>query len=147
MNKSRSYELLSIPVAIRILVVIDTVIFLLAALFHLGLPNFTGIATLSLPPILPAAIVEGSIGIIFAITILALFTHRTWARNLALFAHGYALLGVFVGILTLSGVFSAVRGGEIRPVVSNDIYYHIVMLLLIIPGLALLLTPEGKTSS
>lgn len=145
MNKSRTYDLLSIPVAIRGLVVLDTAIFLLAALFHLGMPNFTGIAILSLPQILPAAIVEGSIGIMFGISALALFTRQTWARNLALFAHGYALLGVFVGILALSGVFSAPSGAEVRPVVSNDIYYHIVMLVLIATGLVLLLTPEGKT--
>lgn len=124
---------------VRVLVVIQAVIYLLAAALHLGLQ--TPLAAINLPPLLPAAIVEGSIGIFMVIVAVALFTRWPWAWTTAIVAHGYALLGVLVGILTLSGAFS---GGPAST--SHDIYYHMLMLLLIVFGLAFLLNPDGKAS-
>ncbi len=126
------------------LTVIQSAIFFLAALFHFGVPNFTGIDILSLPEILPAGIVEASIGLFLALSTLALITRRSWARQFSLFTYGYALLGVFIGIFSLSGVFSSLKGQGAQASLSNDLYYHMLMLMLILISLALLLTRGGN---
>ncbi len=140
MRETRIQPTPGVATTVRVLVVVQAVIYLLAASLHLGLQ--TPLAAINLPPILPAAIVEGSIGIFMVVVAVALFTRRPWAWTTTLVAHSYALLGVLVGVLTLSGVFS---GGPAST--SHDIYYHMIMLLLIAFGIAFLRSPGGDPPS
>jgi hypothetical protein len=115
---------------ICVLVVFETAVFLSAALQHLGVPISLGFTLLSEPRILPAAIVEGSSGLLFFVCAIALLSSKDWAMPAAVGIHIYALAGVLLGILSLAMGF-----GPRTP--TNDLY-HMLMLLLIIPGLALL---------
>ena len=113
----------------RVLAVFEAAIFLLAALQHLGLPISLGFTILAEPRIIAAAIVEGSSGLLFVVCAAALFSGRDWAWTSALVAHVYAIAGVLLGIFSLAMGFGP-------RTLTNDIY-HMVMLLLIMPGLAL----------
>ncbi len=113
----------------RVLAVFEAAIFLLAALQHLGLSISLGFTLLAEPRIIAAALVEGSSGLLFVVSAYALFSGRGWARAAALAAHVYALAGVLLGIFSLALGFGPRS-------LTNDIY-HMVMLLLIMPGLAL----------
>jgi hypothetical protein len=116
---------------IRVLVVLEAATFLLAALQHLGYPIPLGFVLLAEPRIPPAALVEGSSGLLFVVSAYALFTGRDWAWVTTLVTHVYALGGVMLGIFAL-----VMRFGP--RTATNDIY-HMMMLLLLMPGLALLL--------
>ena len=122
----------------RVLAVFEAAIFLLAALQHLGLSILLGFTLLAEPRIIAAALVEGSSGLLFVVSAYALFSGRGWGRGAALVPHVYALAGVLVGI------FSFARGFGPRTL-TNDIY-HMVMLLLIMPGLALWLGVNSSTT-
>jgi hypothetical protein len=122
----------------RVLVIFEALIFLLAALQHLGLSISLGFTVLAEPRIIPAAIVEGSSGLLFVISAYALFSGRNWAWAAALVTHVYAIAGVLLGIFSLALGFGP-------RTLTNDIY-HMVMLLLIMPGLALLLGVNSSTA-
>jgi hypothetical protein len=113
----------------RVLVISEALIFLLAALQHLGVSISLGFTLLAEPRIIAAAIVEGSSGLFFVVCAAVLFSGRDWAWVAALIAHIYALAGVLLGIFSLAMGFGP-------RTLTNDIY-HMVMLLLIMPGLAL----------
>ncbi len=123
-------------VTIRVLVVLEAVVFLLAAVQHLGVSIPVGFAVLSEPPIFPAAIVEGSSGLLFVLTAFALFAERNWARTSALVSHVFALAGVMLGIFSLS-----VGAG---PRTSTNDLYHMLMLVMIMPGLALIMAENTE---
>jgi hypothetical protein len=76
----------AVATVVRVLVVFETVAFLLAALLHLGARIPVGFAILAADPILPAAIVEGLAGLVFAVGAYAVFTHTTWAWPAAIVA-------------------------------------------------------------
>jgi hypothetical protein len=115
----------------RVLVVLEAAIFLLAALQHLGYTIPLGFVLLAEPRILPAALVEGSSGLLFVVSAYALFTGRDWSWVATLVTHVYALGGVLLGIFALAMSFG--------PRTSTNDIYHMIMLLLLMPGLALLL--------
>lgn len=117
--------------AMRVLVILEAAIFLLAALLHLGYSIPLGFTLLAEPRIIPAAIVEGSSGLLFLVSAIALLSSLDWAWLAALVAHVYALAGVLLGIFALAMGFGP-------RTLTNDVY-HMVMLLLITPGLSLLL--------
>src|SRR5260221_2928282 len=83
-----------------VLIVAETITFLLATLVHLGIPVPLGFTQ---PQIIPAAIAEGLCGIFLAVSAYAIFTYKTWAWRVALAAHIFAVAG---GLL---GIFAAIR--------------------------------------
>lgn len=122
--------------ALRALVIFDTVALLFAAALHIqGAHIPLGFATFDEPQIVPAAIVEGAAGLIFAVASYAMFAGKRWAWPWSLFAHLFAILGFLVGLF-------ATRNGTSA---FNHIY-HYVMLAIFVIGLALLLTPRAKTA-
>jgi len=124
----------AITVALRALVVFDTAALLFAAALHVqGVHIGLGSAAFDEPQIVPAAIVEGLAGALFAVAAYTVFTSRRWAWRMTLVAHGFAILGFLVGIF-------ATRTGT-SP--FNHIY-HIVMLGVFVVGLAALLTPPAR---
>ena len=123
---------------VRVLVVFETVAFLLAALLHLGARIPVGFAVLATDPILPAAIVEGLAGLVFAVSAYAVFSRTTWAWPVAIIAHAFALAGVLLGMWAVAAGFGPHS-------VLNDTY-HRLMLVVLLAGLALLLTPSAKAA-
>jgi hypothetical protein len=89
-----------------VLIVAETITFLLATLVHLGIPVPLGFTQ---PQIIPAAIAEGLCGIFLAVSAYAIFTYKTWAWRVALAAHIFAVAGVLLGILA---TIRSSAGGE-----------------------------------
>ncbi len=123
---------------LRVLVILEAVIFLVAAWQHLGYVIPLGFTTLAEPRIIPAAIVEGSIGLLFVVSAFALFAGEAWAWTATLAVHGYALVGTLLGITVLALGFG--------PRTSTNDLYHMVMLWLVAFGLAFML-PAGSRSA
>jgi len=123
-------------VTIRALIVFDTVTLLLFALLHANGPLALGSAALTEPRIIPAAIVEGLAGLIFAVSAYAVFTRASWAWAATVAAHIFALAGVLLGLTMIAAGF-----GPHSPL--NDTY-HPLMVALLVVGLILLATPDVK---
>lgn len=120
----------------RALVVFDTIALLFAATLHVqGMRIPLGFTTFDEPQIVPAAIVEGAAGIIFAVSAAAIFTGRRWAWSWTLFAHIFAILGFLLGIF-------ATRNGTSA---FNHVY-HFVLLGIFMLGLLVLLAPSAKAA-
>jgi hypothetical protein len=110
---------------------------LMAALLHTGAPIPLGPIVLAEPRIIPAIIAEGLCGLLLAVAACAFFARASWAwRAAAVGAHGFAIAGVLLGTFAL-----AVGAGPRTEL--NDVY-HRVILLALLAGLGLLLTPAGK---
>ncbi len=119
----------------RVLILFDTVALLFAGIVHLvGARIPLGVAIFSEPPIIPAGIVEGAAGLIFALAAYAVLMRRTWTWSAALAAHLFAIAGFLVGLV-------ATRSGTTP---FNHVY-HYVMLALFALGL-LLLAPGTRTA-
>jgi hypothetical protein len=126
----------AIVTGFRVLAVFDTVALLIAAALHIqGVRISLGSADFVEPQIVPAAIVEGLAGLIFAVAAYALFTSRRWAWAMTLSAHVFAILGFLLGIWST-------RNGT-SPF-NHD--YHLIMLGIFVVGLALLLTPAAHAA-
>jgi hypothetical protein len=95
----------AVATVVRVLVVCETVAFLLAALLHLGARIPVGFAILATDRILPAAIVEGLAGLVFAVSAYAVFTRTTWAWLAAIVAHAFALAGVLLSLWVIAVSF------------------------------------------
>lgn len=122
--------------AIRALVVFDTVALLFAAALHVGGARIPlGSAVFVEPQIVPAAIVEGLAGLLFAATAYAALTNKYWTWPMAIFAHGFAIAGFLLGIW-------ATRNGTS----PFNAIYHRVVLVVLVAGLALLLTPAARAA-
>src|SRR5205823_14806982 len=80
----------AVATAVRVLLVVEAVAFLLAALVHLGMPIPLGLAE---PRIVPATIAEGLSGLFFTVSAYAGFARRTWAWPLTTAAHAFARAG------------------------------------------------------
>src|SRR5260221_7703586 len=91
-----------------VLIVAETITFLLATLVHLGIPVPLGFTQ---PQIIPAAIVEGFCGIFLAVSAYAVFAHKTWAWRVALAAHVFAVAGGLLGKLSR---LRKSRGGQTK---------------------------------
>jgi hypothetical protein len=120
----------------RALIVFDTVTLLLFALLHAHGPLALGSAVLAEPRIIPAAIVEGLAGLIFAVSAYAVFTRASWAWAATVAAHVFTLAGVLLGITMIAAGFG--------PHSALNDTYHPVMVALLVVGLILLATPEVK---
>src|SRR5437870_1531466 len=89
----------TIATIIRGLVVLEAIVFFLAALMHLGVALPVGFTE---PVIIPAAIVEGLIALFMVVSAYALLTRRTWAWLATVFAHAFAIAGILLGITALA---------------------------------------------
>jgi hypothetical protein len=124
----------SAKIIISTFVVLSAIAFGVAALAHLQLIPFFGIAE---PRIVPAAIVEGLCFLFFAISGYKIFSGgNSW--RMTFFAHAFSIAGIILGQISL-----AVGAGPRTE--SNDIY-HSIMLLLIISDAFYLLTMTGKSA-
>src|SRR6266487_1013922 len=99
MIESTTHRWTTVVTVISVLIVLETITFLLAALLHLGVQLPLGFTE---PPIIPAAIVEGLCGLFLALSAYAVFTRRTWAWSIATAAHVFAVAGVLLGITALA---------------------------------------------
>ena len=126
----------TLTTAIGILAVLYAVTFLLGALLHLGVRIPLGFAVLAEPRIVPATIVEGLCGLGLAVGAYATLSRKTWAWPAITAAHAFAVGGVLLGMAAL-----AVGAG---PSTELNTVYHRVMLVALVAGLVLLLTPVGR---
>jgi len=128
----------TLTTAIGILAVLYAVTFLLGALLHLGVRIPLGLAVLAEPRIVPATIVEGLCGLGLAVGAYATLSRKTWAWPAITAAHAFAVGGVLLGMAAL-----AVGAG---PSTELNTVYHRVMLVALVAGLVLLLTPVGRAA-
>ncbi len=124
--------------AVGVLAALYAVTFFVGALRHLGVRIPVGFAVLSEPRIFEAAIVEGLCALFLAVGAYAVFTRRARAWSAVTAAHAFALGGVLLGMVAL-----AVGAG---PSTELNTIYHRVMLVALVAGLVLLLTPVGGTA-
>ena len=129
---------LAVVTTLRVLVPLEAVTFLLGASLHLGIRIPLGFAVLAEPRMIDATIVEGLCGLFLAISAYAVFTRRRWAWPAAIAAHAFAVAGVLLGI----GALAAGLG----PTTELNYVYHRVILVVLVAGLALLLTPIGRAA-
>ncbi|MCI0393546.1 MAG: hypothetical protein L0332_31690 [Chloroflexi bacterium] len=134
MNENMSQRQNVASTVIGIVVLMEAVVFLLAALLHLGVPIPLGFSE---PRILPAAIVEGLIGLVFAASAYAVFAHQSWARLATMAAHALAIGGTLLGVVAMA--LGPGLGTE-----ANKIF-HWVMFVIAATVLVFLWTPEGKS--
>lgn len=134
-DKSNSWPNVAVAV-LRVLIPSATVALLFAGIVHLvGARIPLGVAVFEEPPILPAGIVEGLAGLIFALATYAVFARRGWAWSAALAAHLFASAGFLVGII-------ATRSGTTP---FNHVYHYVMMAVFVL-GLLLLLAPGARTA-
>jgi len=133
---ARASTLSALGVAVRIVLIFDTVALLFAAALHVdGASIPLGSAVFNEPQIVPAAIVEGLAGVIFAVSAYGSLANRAWAWTSAICAHIFAILGFIVGLI-------ATRNGTS----SFNFTYHRVMLVIFVIGLIVLLLPVGRSA-
>jgi hypothetical protein len=119
---------------ISMLIIGETLTFLLASLLHAGIPIPLGFSE---PQIIPATIVEGLIWLFLLVSLYGVFAHKTWAWRITVAAHVFAVLGVLLGIYATS------RGpGDDE---ANFIYHRVILVVLIVV-LALLATPGARVA-
>jgi hypothetical protein len=117
---------------LRLIVLFGAVTFLVGSFLHTGIAIPLGVFTLDEPVIVPATIVEGLAGLLLTASAWFIFTHHRRAWRMTLVALGLSLGGVLLGI----GALRAGRGP--RTELNDD--YHIVMVVLLVLGLALMAT-------
>lgn len=122
---------------IFIFIVLEALTFFIAALLHSGMEIPILYTTLHEPRIIPAMIVEGLCGLFLALSTYAVFTHKNWALTTVIAAYAFAIAGVLLGITALA----LGRG----PTTEANYIYHRVILIVLIAGLVLLLTPTVKS--
>lgn len=123
-----------VPMALRVLVAFDTVALLFASGVHLiGAHIPLGFATFAEAQILPAGIVEGICGVVFAVALFAALTQQAWWWGATLAAHGVGALGYLLGLFATSNGTTPFNYAD-----------HRVMLALFAIGIILLLLPAGR---
>src|SRR6266700_2034755 len=135
MSETKSNRGTTVVTVISVLMVLEAITFLLAAMLHLGIQFPLGFSE---PQIIPATIVEGLCGIFLAVGAYAVFAHMSWAWTAAIAAHVFAVAGVLLGITAL-----ALGAG---PSTEANTIYHRVILVVLIVVLALLATPGARTT-
>ena len=138
MTETTTHRYAGATTAIGVLIALYAVTFLLGALLHLGVRIPLGFTVLAEPQIIDATIVEGLCGLFLAVSAYAVFTRRAWAWPAATAAHAFAVAGVLLGI----GALAAGLG----PSTELNYVYHRVILVVLVAGLALLLTPIGRAA-
>ena len=109
---------------------------LIASTLHFGAVFTLGATRIAEPPVLVAAIVEGTIGIVMIVVAAAVFARRPWAWNAAVAGYLFGIGGFAVGILAL------VRDPGLRT--GFNVAMHAGVLPLLVLGLALTLTAAGR---
>ncbi len=122
-----------VVMVISVLMVVETITFLLAALSHLGIQFPPGFSE---PRIIPASIVEGLCGVFLAVGTYGVFVRKTWAWGVAIAAQIFAVAGVLLGITTLALGFG--------PSTQTNTMYHRVILAVLLIVLVLLATPSAR---
>ena len=120
-------------VLLRVELVVVAGTFFVFALLHLGI-RLAGIAE---PRILPATIVEAVCGLCMALAAAATFAGTPRAWRAAVTAHAISFGGVLLGILAQA---RGTGGTELSAV------YHRTVLVILVAGLALLLTRRGRVA-
>ena len=138
MIETTTHHRTAVARAICVLVVLEAVTFFLGALLHLGVRIPLGFTVLAEPWIVDATIVEGLCGLFLAVSAYAMSTRRAWAWPAATAVHAFAVAGVLLGI----GALAAGLG----PSTELNYVYHRVILVVLVAGLALLLTPIGRAA-
>ena len=133
MIESTTHRWPFVVTVISVLMSVETITFLLAALLHLGIQFPAGFSE---PRIIPAAIVEGLCGVFLAVATYGVLVRKTWAWGVALAAHIFAGAGVLLGIISL-----ALGLGPSTP--ANTIYHRVILAVLLIV-LVLLATPSAR---
>jgi hypothetical protein len=132
--QANAQRLPAIAVVVRVLVVFDIVALLFAAALHVqGVHIPLGSMVFEEPQIVPAAVVEGLAGGLFAVAAYTVFAGRRGAWLWTFVAHVFAILILLLGILarrTETSTFNYVS--------------HLVVLGVFVIGLALLLTPAAR---
>ena len=128
----------TLAAVIGILAALYAATFSVGALLHLGVRIPLGFAVLAEPRIIPATIVEGLCALGLGVGAYAVLAGRSWAWSAVTGAHAFALGGVLLGITAL-----ALGGG---PSTELNTIYHRVMLVALVAGLILLLTPAGRVA-
>ena len=119
----------TVVTVISVLIVLEIITFLLAALLHVGVQFPLGFSE---PRIIPAAIVEGLCGLFLTVSACVVFARKTWAWRVAVAAHVFAVAGVLLGIVAVAG--GGAPGDEVNAI------YHWVILVVLVVVLAGLLT-------
>jgi hypothetical protein len=122
--------------ALRVLLVVEALGFLVFAVLHLGLTLPLGFVTLEEPQRQYAVFVEGISAFFLMVGAFAAMTRRSWAWTAATVAHLLAAVGVLWGMV-------AIRAGRGPHTPLNDTF-HSVMIIVLLAGLAFLLTPTGR---
>src|SRR5439155_905681 len=79
MNKGPIHDPDVAGTVIRLLVVVNAMTFLIFALLHLGVRLHLGSVVVTTGRIIPATVVEGLAGILFAVATWAVFVRASWA--------------------------------------------------------------------
>lgn len=135
MSETKIQRWTTVVTVISVLMVIEAVTFLLAALLHLGIQFPLGFSE---PRIIPATIVEGLCGIFLAVSAYGVVARKSWAWSAALAAHVFAVAGVLLGITAL-----ALGAG---PSTEANTIYHRTILVVLVVVLALLATPGARAA-
>ncbi len=123
-------------IALYLLMVFDAIALLFAGIVHLmGASIPLGVAVFMEPPLIPAGVVETLVGVIFVVSLYAMFTAKGWAWGSALGTHIFAIAAFLFGLY-------ATRGGT--TLFNYD--YHRTMLGVFVVGLILLLLPLGRAA-
>ncbi len=118
------------------LLIVPAVLCLGASAVHFGLGVSLGPFTLAEPPLLPAALVEGAIGLGLLLAAAAGMAGLGWYREAAIGAFAFGILGFLVGITAL------VRSPGLQT--PFNVGVHAVVLPVLVVGLAVVLvTPQG----
>ncbi len=117
---------------------------LVASAFHAGLTIRVGPLALAEPPILPAAIVEGTIGLALAFAIGSVLARRPWAPQAVLSAYALGIIGFVVGIAVLA------RNPDMQTPFNVAVHAGVFPLLLVgfaIEAVALRADPSRRTEA
>jgi hypothetical protein len=132
--QANAHRLPAIAVVVRLLVVFDIVALLFSAALHVqGVHIPLGSIVFEEPQIVPAAVVEGLAGGLFAVAAYTVFAGRRGAWRWTFVAHVFAILILLLGILARRTETST----------FNDIS-HLLVLGVFVIGLALLLAPAAR---
>ncbi len=98
---------------------------LVASAFHWGLTLSVAGAVLEEPPIFPAAVVEGLIGIAFALSFAASVAGRAWARPAVLAGYVLGITGFLIGITAVA------RDADLQTPFNVAVHAAVFPLLLV----------------
>lgn len=123
---------------IGLLVAAQGIVLWIGAIAHTGIEVPLGFIVVSEPQILPAVLVEGACSLLLIGSSYAVFMRKSWAWYGVLIAQTVALGGVLLGI-------TAITLGA-GPHTTANAFFHRAMLVLLVGGLLLVLTPATRRS-